>query len=55
MQARGKWTGGGGASASLAGFLESWEAWLTASPPARVEPVTWTSVANQLAAARGYE
>ncbi|WP_145911303.1 hypothetical protein [Kitasatospora viridis] len=64
-EARGLWAGDGGgwASGSLAGFLESWEAWLGASlgkpprfsdvPP--VEPVTWASVAWQLGAARVYE
>ncbi|MER7768833.1 hypothetical protein [Kitasatospora sp. NPDC096140] len=64
-RARGEWAGDGGgwASASLAGFLESWDSWLDASlgrpprfpgvPP--VEPVTWASVAWQLGAARVYE
>jgi hypothetical protein len=66
-QAQGEWAGDGGgwASASLAGFLESWESWLGATlgrpprlsfsdaPP--IEPVTWASVAWQLGAARVYE
>ncbi|WP_354644441.1 hypothetical protein [Kitasatospora camelliae] len=64
-RARGQWAGDGGgwASASLAGFLESWESWLDDSlhrPPAfpdvpPIEPVTWASVAWQLGAARVYE
>ncbi|MEU2289056.1 hypothetical protein ABZ614_45515 [Streptomyces sp. NPDC013178] len=64
-QARGLWAGDGGgwASASMAGFLESWEAWLDArlgrtrmSPGTpSIEPVTWASVAWQLGAARVYE
>ncbi len=64
-QARGQWAGDGGgwASASPAGFLESWESWLSSTlgttptfpdtPP--IEPVTWASVAWQLSAARVYE
>ncbi|MFH8383970.1 hypothetical protein ACH4E7_23995 [Kitasatospora sp. NPDC018058] len=64
-QARGQWAGDGGgwASASLTGFLESWEAWLGArlgraqvfSGVQPIEPVTWASVAMQLGAARVYE
>ncbi|MFJ8475911.1 hypothetical protein [Kitasatospora sp. NPDC094011] len=64
-RARGLWAGDGGgwASNSLAGFLESWESWLDARldrPPvfpgtAPIEPVTWASVAWQLGAARVYE
>lgn len=64
-KARGLWAGDGGgwASGSLAGFLESWESWLGSSldrrsdlpgvPP--IEPVNWASVAWQLGAARIYE
>lgn len=63
-QAAGQWPhdGGGWANASLAGFLESWESWLSSwlgrprrssgVPP--IEPVTWESVALQLGAARVY-
>ncbi|MFD8479736.1 hypothetical protein [Kitasatospora sp. NPDC059673] len=64
-QARGLWAGDGGgwASGSLAGFLESWESWLGSSlgrPPVLpgippLEPVTWTSIARQLGAARVHE
>ncbi|WP_405959437.1 hypothetical protein OG239_43100 (plasmid) [Streptomyces sp. NBC_00868] len=62
-RARGLWAGDGGgwASSSIAGFLESWESWLGSSlstelsgvPP--IEPVSWASVAWQLGAARVYE
>ncbi|MDG4861677.1 hypothetical protein P8605_26420 [Streptomyces sp. T-3] len=64
-QARGLWAGDGGgwACASLAGYLESWHAWLDTwldgqRRPADVpliEPVTWESVAMQLGAAGTYE
>ncbi|MEV8099619.1 hypothetical protein [Kitasatospora sp. NPDC085879] len=64
-RAHGLWAGDGGSWAhdSLDSLLESWDAWLGASlgspprfpgiPP--IEPVTWTSVAWQLGAARVYE
>ncbi|MFD7921293.1 hypothetical protein ACFV3R_18950 [Streptomyces sp. NPDC059740] len=63
--ARGLWAGDGGgwASGSMTGFLDSWEAWLEShlgssqvfpdgSP---IEVVSWSSVAWQLCAARVYE
>jgi hypothetical protein len=62
---RGEWTGDGGrwAHSSLGAWLDAWAAWLEgaylAAIPVRdrseIEPVTWRSVAIQLAAARVYE
>ncbi|MEW1911304.1 hypothetical protein AB0442_23125 [Kitasatospora sp. NPDC085895] len=64
-KARGLWANDGGswAHSSLASFLESWNAWLgsTLGRPPRfpgtppIEPVTWTSIAQQLGTARVYE
>ncbi|MFK4066773.1 hypothetical protein [Streptomyces sp. NPDC029674] len=55
---RGEWAGDGGswASGTLSQVLESWAAWLGATPfHAQLEPVTWRSVAHQLTAAQIYE
>ncbi|MEV4682304.1 hypothetical protein [Streptomyces kurssanovii] len=56
---RGEWAGDGGswASGTLHDVLESWTAWLDTDAPfhARLEPVTWWSVAHQLSVARIYE
>jgi hypothetical protein len=63
-RAQGLWAGEGRwAHSPLSAWLESWAAWLedahTPTNPWRerseVEPVTWRSCANQLAAARMYE
>lgn len=56
---RGEWAGDGGSWAhhSLCDWLDAWASWTDANSPrhAELEPVTWRSVALQLAAAQGYE
>jgi hypothetical protein len=56
---RGEWAGDGGswAHSTLYGWLDAWAAWTDANSPhhTRLEPVTWRSVALQLAAAQIYE
>ncbi|MCF0078301.1 hypothetical protein [Streptomyces lomondensis] len=56
---RGEWAGDGGtwAHGTLYNVLDAWAAWLGADSPfhARLEPVTWWSIAHQLSAARIYE
>lgn len=56
---RGEWAGDGGdwAHGTLYDWLDAWAAWLGADSPlhARLEPVTWRSVALQLSAAKVYE
>ncbi|MEV7523524.1 hypothetical protein [Streptomyces sp. NPDC091371] len=56
---RGEWAfdGGSWAHGDLHAVLESWAAWLAADTPyhAKLEPVTWRSVADQLSAAQIYE
>ncbi|MFD7260429.1 hypothetical protein [Streptomyces sp. NPDC059874] len=56
---RGEWAGDGGSwvHSALYNVLDAWAAWLAADSPfhAQLEPVTWWSVAHQLAAAQVYE
>ncbi|WP_189954392.1 hypothetical protein [Streptomyces alanosinicus] len=56
---RGEWAGDGGtwAHGILGDWLDAWAWWLRATTPvhARLEPVTWRSIALQLGAAQGYE
>ncbi|MGV4988356.1 hypothetical protein ACVB8X_13560 [Streptomyces sp. NRAIS4] len=56
---RGEWAGEGDtwAHSTLYHWLDAWSRWVTAESPlhARLEPVTWHSVALQLGAAQGYE
>ncbi|WP_405817643.1 hypothetical protein OG241_23725 [Streptomyces sp. NBC_01390] len=56
---RGEWVGDGGnwAQSTLHDWLDAWAAWTDANSPhhTRLEPVTWRSVALQLAAAQIYE
>ncbi len=56
---RGEWAGDGGtwAHSTLYDWLDAWAAWADADSPrhARLEPVTWRSVALQLSVAQTYE
>jgi hypothetical protein len=56
---RGQWAGDGGswAHSTLYDWLGAWAAWVGVTSPlhARLEPVTWRSVALQLSVARIYE
>nr|WSW60422.1 hypothetical protein OG513_18565 [Streptomyces sp. NBC_00998] len=56
--ARGLWAGDGGswAHGTPHAWLDSWAAWLAATPWAHeLEPVTWRSIAEQLSATQIYE